>query len=125
MKINNSLDAYKLIKDDFDTFQEKVFIIGVDTKNNFKYKKLIGMGGNNYSVIDPLVIFRDLLLNNCTKFFLFHNHPSKDLTPSTEDIEITKIINKQSKIMNIGFLDHIIFSDENHYSFFDNDEGGF
>ena len=53
-------------------------------------------------------------------FFLIHNHPSGDPTPSKEDLSVTKKIKEISHLMNIQFLDHIIIGDT-HYSFFDND----
>lgn len=124
-KIGSSKDAFDQIKMEFDTFQEKVLIIGVTSKNEFKYKKMLSLGSHTSSVIDPLVIFRDLLLNDCTKFFLFHNHPSGDIQPSNADLVVTKKLIEQCNIMGITFLDHIVFSDETYFSMFDNDVGGF
>lgn len=125
VKINCSKDAFNEIKSEFDDFQEKVYIIGVDTNNQFKYKKLINMGDVNVSIISAKVIFRDLLVNKCFRFFLFHNHPSRNVKPSIDDIKATETLKKQSEIMDIQFLDHIIFSDKEFYSMFDNSEGGF
>ncbi len=53
---------------------------------------------------------------------LCHNHPSGDLSPSQEDMAITKRIVQASKIMGILVHEHLIISmeDERYYSFADN-----
>jgi DNA repair protein RadC len=37
-----------------------------------------------------------------------HNHPSGELKPSRQDIEITQTIQKAGMILDIPLLDHII-----------------
>ena len=39
-----------------------------------------------------------------------HNHPSGSLEPSSEDMEVTKMILKAGAVLGIRVLDHIIFS---------------
>ena len=48
---------------------------------------------------------------------LCHNHPSRNLEPSQEDIEITGRMKKASVIMGIEILDHLIISETGYYSF--------
>jgi len=40
-----------------------------------------------------------------------HNHPSGNLKPSQEDLNITKKLIEAGKIMNINLLDHLIITD--------------
>ncbi|WP_414151869.1 JAB domain-containing protein [Acetobacterium carbinolicum] len=47
---------------------------------------------------------------------LFHNHPSVDLEPSQEDINITVRIKEAGKILGIELLDHIIIDSEESFS---------
>jgi len=42
---------------------------------------------------------------------LVHNHPSGNIIPSAQDIEITKTIIDAGKIMNIDVIDHIIIGE--------------
>jgi len=48
-----------------------------------------------------------------------HNHPSGDVTPSAEDVVITQRIVEASALLGLQVLDHLIVSDERHYSFLD------
>jgi len=51
-------------------------------------------------------------------FILSHNHPSGNLTPSNQDIELTKKIRKAAAFMDLILLDHLIVdSNFNFYSF--------
>ena len=117
----NSSEVFKELKHNFNDFQEEVYVIGVDTKNNFKFKSLLFKGGVNTSIIDLNILFREVLINKCSGFFLAHNHPSKNLGPSKEDEQITQQIKNASEILKLRFLDHLIFSDEYYYSFFESD----
>lgn len=46
-----------------------------------------------------------------------HNHPSGEILPSNEDIELTKSLVEIGKIQGINVLDHLIISDNAYYSF--------
>ena len=88
----------------------------------FRSTKLLGIfeishGGINISHVAPGSIFLRLLLIGSTDFLLVHNHPSGNCYPSKEDREITEIIKKIAQMHSINFLDHIILSDVNEYSF--------
>lgn len=49
-----------------------------------------------------------------------HNHPSSDLRPSREDVELTNKLMETGLIMNIPVIDHIITNGKEYYSFYDN-----
>jgi DNA repair protein RadC len=53
---------------------------------------------------------------------LCHNHPSGDISPSKEDISVTKRIVKSAKVMCVAVHEHLIISmyDDSYYSFADN-----
>ena len=46
-----------------------------------------------------------------------HNHPGGDATPSSEDIEATRILAETARRLDIRLLDHLIFAGENCSSF--------
>lgn len=41
---------------------------------------------------------------------LAHNHPSGDVSPSQDDIDLTRRLIKAGEIMGIDILDHIIIA---------------
>ena len=118
-RLNSSYELYTFVKDDFSNLsEERVMIVLVNSKNQVIKKEIINYGSVNYSIIDIRKILKKILLFNASGFFLIHNHPSGDSTPSGEDKQITKKIKKLCKDINIRFLDHIIIGND-YYSFFD------
>jgi len=121
IKISNSDAVFKNIKKHFDLYQENFILIGINSNSEILLNEVIFKGGVNNCNIDLKIIFKKLLLNNCTSFFIAHNHPSKNLNPSQSDLTINNKIKKASEILDLKLLDSLIFSDNNFYSCFDNE----
>ena len=48
---------------------------------------------------------------------VFHTHPHGSVNPTKEDYLATKRIKMLCQTIGIGFIDHIIFNETEHYSF--------
>ena len=126
LSCNNKKKVYKtsddIYLDNKDLFynkkQEYFYCIYLDNKNNVIDKKLLFMGTLNKSIVHPREIFKEAYLLSASKFICLHNHPSGDVTPSEEDIYLTKNLIEISYILGIHFLDHLIISNEKYYSFY-------
>jgi DNA repair protein RadC len=70
-----------------------------------------GHGTATNSLVSPRSVFLRLCLLGATHFILIHNHPSGDPCPSSDDIEITKVMVDAGKLMGIPMMDHIIIGD--------------
>jgi len=53
-------------------------------------------------------IFREAVRRNCASIIVGHNHPSGDLTPSPEDIALTRDLVRAGWILDIEMLDHLV-----------------
>lgn len=73
-------------------------------------------------VIHPREIFKGAILNSASSIIIAHNHPSGDCNPSEEDRKLTKGLVLAGKLMGIPVIDHIIVTQNDYYSFIDNDE---
>ena len=80
-------------------------------------KVRISHGGITETSVDIRIIMREAVLANCTILAVSHNHPSGNLSPSHVDKELTKSIKRACELMNIHFLDHVIVTDGQYYSF--------
>ena len=49
---------------------------------------------------------------SCNTIIIAHNHPSGDLKPSSEDLEVTKKLKQAGDLLGIKLLDHIIVSNK-------------
>ena len=78
------------------------------------------MGTIDRSLIHPREVFKNAYLCSASSFICMHNHPSGDVKPSKADLDVTKMLMEIGRIQGIDLLDHIIVSDKNYFSFFEN-----
>lgn len=101
--------------------REHLILICMNSKNEPTHIQTLSMGSINQTVIHPREIFKTAILSNANSIMLGHNHPSGDVTPSPEDINVTERLMLISEMMGILFYDHIIFSESNTYSIMKHD----
>jgi len=122
-KVSGSESAYKIIKqfyfDDIEIF-ESMFILLLNKANKpIGYSK-ISQGGVCSTIVDVKIIAKYAIESLCSAIIIAHNHPSGELTPSNEDINITKKIKDTLKLFDCTILDHLILTSDKYYSFADN-----
>ncbi len=92
--------------------EEVIQVIGLDTKLNVVGFTDISRGTLTDSNTTGRELFKRVLLMNCCKIILVHNHPTGDATPSKSDFDFTSKIQKICDLFQIQLLDHIIIGDE-------------
>ncbi len=97
--------------------QECVALITVDGAGAFIRRRILASGTADGVLVHPREVFFGAIQDGASGFFVVHNHPSGDLTPSQEDIALTRRLEEASRIMGIAFLDHIIVSRRGFFSF--------
>ena len=80
-------------------------------------KVRISHGGITETAVDIRIIMKEAVLANTTILAVCHNHPSGNLKPSRQDDELTKSIKRACELMHIHFLDHVIITDGQYYSY--------
>jgi DNA repair protein RadC len=106
------------------TGQRTVLRNPADSKNRITGLNIVSIGDLASATVHPREVLKPAILANAASMILCHNHPSGDLTPSSEDIAVTKRIVKAAKIMGVTVHEHLIISmyndDNSYYSFADN-----
>jgi DNA repair protein RadC len=117
-KIRSSKDAFALLVGQFtDPHVEEFHILLLNQANEVISKHFISRGGITGTVADIRVIARLALEGKATGLIISHNHPSGQLHPSGNDIEITDKINKGMALLDIKLLDHLIVANNTFFSF--------
>lgn len=98
--------------------QEYFYCLYLDNKNYLIERKLLFMGTINKSIVHPREVFKEAYLTSASKIVCMHNHPSGDVSPSIEDINLTKSLVAIGKLQGISVCDHIIVCNDNYYSFY-------
>lgn len=71
----------------------------------------------NKTLIHPREVFSEPIKRRAASIAIAHNHPSGQLIPSEEDVNVTNRLVQAGKILGIKVLDHIVFSKDGYYSF--------
>lgn len=91
-----------------DLKQEVFMVLCLNSANRIIQERTITKGLLNSSLTHPREVFREAILENAASVILLHNHPSGNLEPSREDIQITKQLVDAGRIIGISVQDHII-----------------
>ena len=120
IKITSSNDAYKHLKSKLlDLCHEEFHVLFLNRANELIFSEQISKGGISGTVADGKLIFHRALELKSSAMILAHNHPSGQLKPSESDLSLTKSLVNFGKYIDLQVLDHLIFSDNNYFSFAD------
>lgn len=89
---------------------EHSLVIGIDKKGNISEINEIAVGSGNVAPIDYRAIVRTLNRNHLV--ILAHNHPSGSLTPSFDDINLTRNIMELANHTKGKVYDHYIIGNQ-------------
>lgn len=108
VKLEASTDVYFRYKylENFD--QEVLVIIMLDLKKRILKEKVLYKGTFDGFSVDVREVIQELILAKAKYFYLVHNHPDEESTPSDEDILATKMINKTTSNLGIKLIDHLV-----------------
>jgi DNA repair protein RadC len=96
--------------------QERFAVLLLDVKNRLLGTQVITIGTATETLASPREIFREVIRQGATQVIVAHNHPSGNLEPSQEDIELTRQLLTGAKFLGIPLLDHLILGNGNHQS---------
>lgn len=119
-KLNTPLKVFEFYKSRINDDQEQFYCIYLDASKKVIEEKLLFIGTVNYSLVHPRDVFKEAYLLNATSIICVHNHPSGDVKPSTEDINLTTRLKEIGMLLGIRVIDHIIIGDDKYYSFLEN-----
>ncbi len=123
IKINKPVDAFELVKDELvHSDREMLLSIMLTVKNDLIGVETVSIGSITASTTTSRDVFKSAILANAVAIIVCHNHPSGDLTPSNEDIKITKHLTAAGELLGIKVLDHLIVSNQGYKSLRDHHE---
>ncbi len=117
MEILKAEDVWNFCSDIRGMQREHFVAFYLDTQNNLIERQTISIGTLNSSLVHPREVFEPALLFHSASIIIAHNHPSGELEPSAEDMEVTRRLIDAGRIIGIDILDHIILSKNGYLSF--------
>ena len=90
---------------------ERFGILLLDAKHRVLRTLVLSVGILDASLVHPREVFRAAAGERAAAIVLFHNHPSGDPSPSTEDITLTLRLVEAGRVMGIEVVDHLVLAD--------------
>ena len=109
-------DVWERMEDIRGSKKEHFVVFYLNSRSQEIKRETISIGTLNKSLVHPREVFEGAIKNNASSIIIAHNHPSRGLEPSQDDIEITERLVHAGKILDIRVVDHVIVSgDINSY----------
>lgn len=121
VKILSSQESHQVLLSMWDKelmdLQEQFSVFFLNRNNEMIGYKLITTGNLTSTIVDKKFIASLALSCMACSVIVAHNHPSGNLKPSKQDIDITKQLSEGMKLLDIKVIDHLILSSNGYYSF--------
>lgn len=122
-RVTSSRDAFDILYNNWELEKiellEQFKILLLNRANKVIGIFQVSSGGVAGTVVDCKLVFSTALKACASSIILSHNHPSGNLQPSQEDLNLTKKLIEAGKLLDIRVLDHVIITAESYYSFTD------
>jgi DNA repair protein RadC len=96
---------------------ERFGVALLDVKQRLLRTAVVSVGTLDASVVHPREVFREAVAASAAAIVLFHNHPSGDPAPSTEDLVLTRRLVQAGEVMGIRVVEHLILGEGRWFSF--------
>ena len=116
-KIREPKDLLPLVQHLSDRRQEHFLCTTLNGAHEVIKTRVITIGLVNAAQVHPREAYSDAIADRAVSIIVSHNHPSGELTPSAEDIKVTKRLKEAGEVLGVKLLDHIIFSKRGYFSF--------
>jgi len=116
-RISSPGDIYPLVAHLADRKQERFVCVSLNGAHEVIEIRVVSAGLVNRTIVHPREVFADPITDRACAVIVAHNHPSGQLEPSKEDMDITRKLRSASEILGLPLLDHLVFSTEGYFSF--------
>ncbi|NLB24187.1 MAG: DNA repair protein RadC [Clostridiales bacterium] len=118
VKIADPESVASLFMEEMRILNKECFkLLTLNCKGEILSKENVATGTLTSAIVHPREVFNCAVRKSAQSIILVHNHPSGEVTPSNEDINLTKRLYEAGKLVGIEVLDHIIIGDGIYFSF--------
>ncbi len=89
---------------------ERFYVLFLDSQGALIEFEQMFRGNHSAAPVFVSEILKKALKLEAAAIIVAHNHPSGNLAPSREDLQITKKLNQACRLIELNLRDHLIFS---------------
>jgi DNA repair protein RadC len=104
VKIRQPTDVLPLVQHLNDRKQEHFICVSLNGANEVLATRIVTVGLANAAQIHPREVFSDPISDRACSVIVAHNHPSGDVTPSREDMDVTTRLKEAGSTLGIKCL---------------------
>jgi DNA repair protein RadC len=106
--VSQHQDVCSLVRGLGNEDRESFVTLHLDAQNHVTNIDRVAVGSLASVEVHPREVFKTAMLGNAKSIILAHNHPSGNVAPSQQDIELTKRLKEVGVLMGIPVLDHVL-----------------
>ncbi|MCA9755676.1 MAG: DNA repair protein RadC [Candidatus Eisenbacteria bacterium] len=114
--IRSPEDLMPLVEHFAHARREHFVAVLLNTRHRPIAVEVVSVGSLASSIVHPREVFRPAIERGAAALLLVHNHPSGEVTPSDDDLEITQRLVRVGETIGIEVLDHLILGSGNPFS---------
>lgn len=114
--LHSPQEVYNYCSDLKNKKQEYCLAFFLNGQQELLLKKIITIGGLNFNYLEGREIFEIAFQLQASNLILVHNHPSGNLEPSLNDLQVSKKLAQLAEAMGINLIDHLIVSSQGFLS---------
>ena len=88
--------------------REVFLVVLLDARHRPFRAERVSEGCLTWAVVHPREVFGPAVREGAGAVLVAHNHPSGDPTPSRQDIEVTRRLQRSGDLLGVPLLDHIV-----------------
>jgi DNA repair protein RadC len=91
-------------------------LLALDVRHRLKREAVVSVGCLTSSLVHPREVFQEAIASRAAALVLFHNHPSGDPEPSSDDVSLTRRLVAAGTLVGIEVLDHLVLGTSSYVS---------
>jgi DNA repair protein RadC len=92
-----------------DDTREHFVAIYLDGRHRPIADRIVSIGTATTSLVHPREVFQPAVALGAVALLIGHSHPSGDVTPSTEDLAVTRRLAEAGRLLGVSLLDHVVW----------------
>lgn len=101
-------DVYRVVKRYAKARREQFILITLDAEHKPISITIVSVGIVNRTIVHPREVFIRAIRDVASAIIVCHNHPSGELYPSQDDLNLTARLMEAGEVLGIPILDHLI-----------------
>lgn len=97
--------------------KEHFLVLCLNARRQLLRIETVSVGTLSASLVHPREVFSPAIAHGAAAVVAVHNHPSGDCSPSSEDREATRRLQRAGELLGIPLADHVIVSESSFFSF--------